>query len=334
MKFRGGYNVSLPGKPSSQVRVLPEVDTLCLPLRSPRFEFSEIGVSEGERVQPGRALARDPGNHSVPLLAPRAGTVRLGAAEGHIILEDVHKKPEDPYRPEEQLAHAPKDMDSAGKRRYKLLALGAWQFFRDAHTDELPDPFGVPDAVVVTTLMLEPFAARGDVQIRKRLSSFTRGLEHLQSFLEYQPIYLVLPDIGSPLARRMRETLRGYAWVQMVKVPLRYGLDSFAVLARSLNLKRSAGAVWALDAAGVLAVDRALTHSLPSTVRIVSVGGPAAKEPCHLKATPGYPLRDILDAYGGEGPARTLSGGVFRGEAVCDGQLGLDTECSGVTLLP
>lgn len=332
MKFHGGYNVLLEGRPSGEVRVLPEPDELHLPLRSERFSFTELKVDDGARVKPGQTVATDPANHSVPLLAPRAGTVRLDN-EGHVSLVEVHKEPEEAYRPEEDMEHAPQDMDSSGKRRFKLLSLGAWQFLSDAHTGELPDPYGVPSAVIVSTLRLEPFVARGDVQIRKRLSSFTRGLEHLQSFLEYQPIYLVLPAEESELGHRVRELVRGYAWIQVVEIPFRYGLDNLSVLARELGLKKSEGVVWGMDAAGALAVDRALTLSLPSTVRIISVGGPEAHNRVHLKAMPGYPLASILDEFGPKG-ARVLLGGALTGRDLNEeGCLGLDAECSGLTIL-
>jgi len=334
MRFHGGCNIRLAGRPSDLVDVLPEPEVLRLPLQSCRFDFKEICVKEGEEVHPGQALAKDLDHFAVPLLAPRAGTVRLEEAEGHITLVDIHKEPEEPYRPEEPLEHAPRDMDSVGKKRYKLLALGAWQFFRDAYSGRLPNPFGVPSAVIVSTLALEPFLARGDVQIRKRLASFTRGLEHLQSLLEYQPIYLVLPDIGSGFAQRVRDTIRGYAWAQLVGIPLRYGLDHSAAIARGLGLKRNGeGPVWALDAAGALAVDRALTLSLPSTVRIVSLGGPAAEKPRHLKAMPGYPLSDMVETRKAESSTRIIAGGVFTGSEVPESQLGLDAECAGLTLL-
>lgn len=332
MKFHGGYNVLLEGRPSGEVRVLPDPDELHLPLMSERFDFSGVKVEDGEPVKPGQVLATDPRNHSVPLLAPRAGMVRLDH-EGHVSIVDVRKETEEAYRPEEDMEHAPQDADSSGKRRFKLLALGAWQFFCDAHTGELPDPYGVPSSVIVNTLKLEPFLARGDVQIRKRLNAFTRGIEHLQSFLEYQPIYLILPADESKLGDEIRQRARGYAWIQVVEIPYRYGLDSLAILARELGLKRSDGVVWGMDAAGALAVDRALTLSLPSTVRIISVGGPAAQYRAHLKAMPGYPIKPLIEEFGEEG-ARVLIGGALTGRPLEEaGCLGLDAECSGLTVL-
>ena len=144
MKLRGGYNVRLDGKPEGKVEVLPEPEVLYLPLVSRRFSFGELKVVEGERVYPGRVLAEDLDHHCVPLLAPRAGTVRLEAVKGHITLEDITKEPEEPYHPDEDAEHVPKGAGSGGMKRYKLLELGAWQFVSDAHPGELPDPFAVP----------------------------------------------------------------------------------------------------------------------------------------------------------------------------------------------
>ncbi len=332
MKLRGGYNVLLAGRPDSAIEALPEPEKLYLPLRTSRFTFSDIRVAHGQTVRPGEALARDPGSYSVPLLAPRAGTVRLDAIEGHILIENVTRTTEEPYHPRQDDPHVPRGMGSMGMKRYKLLELGAWEFFGDAFTGELPDPFGVPQAVIVSTLRLEPFAARGDVQLRKRLANFTRGLEHLQSLLEYQPIYLVLPDIKSEFARQVRETLRGYAWVKLVQIPLRYAFDHFTILARRLGLRRGEP-IWSLRTEGVLAVDRALTLERPCTVRIVSLGGPAVASPVHLKAMAGYPLGAFTDRRLADGPVRVINGGILTGTAIDADQRGLDSECTGLTVL-
>ena len=332
--FRGGYDIPLAGRPSGDVQVLPEPQRLYLPLRSRRFAFTEVWAKEGKRVQPGDVLARDPENYSVPLLAPRVGTVRLEAAAGHVVLEDLADSPEEPYDEQKYAPHVPHGVGSSGIKRYKLMMLGAWQFLEDACTGAMPDPFSTPRATIISTVRLEPFGVRGDVQLHKRLTSFTRGLEHLQAMVEYQPIFLALPDIQSEFARQVRQTIRGYAWVSVIPVPLRYPFDNFALLARSLGLDPSGeGPIWAMRTEGVLAIDRALTQSLPCTVRIVSVGGPAAGNRRHMKVVAGYPLEAIRQAAGVEAPARMIDGGVLTGETISDACLGLGSESSGLTVL-
>jgi Na+-transporting NADH:ubiquinone oxidoreductase subunit A len=339
VKFKGGYNIALEGRPSSEIKTLPEPDALYLPIRTARFTFSEICVEDGRRVNAGEILAKDHENYSVPLFAPRAGLVRLKSAENHIVLEDIAKAPQSRYTAsgqviEDTAPHIAKQMGSGGITRYKLLTLGAWQFFYDAHNSSLPDPFKIPQAIIVSTVNCEPFLARGDVQLRRDLQAFNRGLEHLQSLLEYQQIYLAVPDIESDFARRLQEKIRGYAWIKIVEIPLVYPNDNFTILARNLGLKPDNGPVWALRTEGVLAVDRALTSSQPCTERIVSVGGPAAEMPEHIEAVYGYPLSQIAHSYACVDDVRIINGGVFTGRKVEPEQLGLDSECAGLTILP
>ncbi|UCF14715.1 MAG: 4Fe-4S dicluster domain-containing protein [Phycisphaerales bacterium] len=334
MRFRGGHNVLLKGRPDSAIKVMPEPKVLYLPLRSERYTFSEIQVKEGEKVKGGDMLAKDPENYGIPLLAPRAGTVRLDAAENHIVLEDVAQLEERADMVEEEMQHIEKEMGVAGIKRYKLLALGAWQSFCDAFTSELPDPLGTPQAIIVSTLSMEPFVARGDVQLSRRLLNFTRGLEQLQSLLEYQPMYLAMPNITSEFANLIRNQIRGYAWVKMLEIPLTYPYDNFAILARRLDLKASNGPVWAVRTEGILAVDRALTQTKPCTVRILSIGGTGVPTPTHLKIVPGYPIQSIRGQHVFEPSARVLNGGIFTGNILSEGTLGVDVECRGLTVLP
>ncbi len=83
MKFRGGYNILLEGRPAAAVNRLPEPKEIYLPLCSRRFLFSDICVEDGQSVSDGDVLAKAPDNYAVPLLAPRGGTVKLYMVEGH-----------------------------------------------------------------------------------------------------------------------------------------------------------------------------------------------------------------------------------------------------------
>jgi Na(+)-translocating NADH:ubiquinone oxidoreductase A subunit len=333
VRFKGGYNILLKGRPASTVKAMPEPEALYLPLFSERFKFTDIRVKNGQKVNGGDTLAADPDNYAVPLLAPRSGTVDLNAVENHIVLEDIAQLEEHADIAEKELQHVEREMGATGIKRYKLLSLGAWQFFSDAFTGALPDPLGTPQAVIVSTLSLEPFLTRGDVQLHKRLINFTRGLEHLQSLLEYQPIYLIMPNISSEFANLIRNQIRGYASVKMLEIPLKYPYNHFTILARRLNLKPDGGPVWSVRTEGVLAVDRALTMTKPCTVRIVSIGGIGVNLPTHMKVIPGYPIKKIKENYIFEPAARVINGGILTGRILTSDTLGVDTECRGITVL-
>ncbi|MHC4985601.1 MAG: 4Fe-4S dicluster domain-containing protein [Planctomycetota bacterium] len=333
MKFRGGFDVFMKGRPSAKVETLPEPTELFLPLQSRTLSFTQVRVEQGQVVQTGQVLAKDEGHYGIPLLAPRGGTVDLERADGHVVLTDLHSDDEEPC-PLDDAPHIPGDRGSIGIKRYKLLDLGAWQHVRDARTGRVVYPYGMPTAVIVSTVHLEPFHTRGDAQLRKRLQAFTRGLEHLQTLLEYEPIYLVMPNVRSQLATDVRETLRGYAWAKLVQVPRRYPFHNLHLLSRKLGLKPTEDLpIWTVSTAGVLAFDRALTSSKPCNALVFSLGGPAVTNPVHLKAMPGYPIKDILAGRLADGPSRIIDGGILTGRQIGDDQLGLDSECAGLTVL-
>ncbi|MFH1502521.1 MAG: 4Fe-4S dicluster domain-containing protein [Candidatus Eisenbacteria bacterium] len=345
MKLRGGYSIPIAGRPSSRVGPLPVPGRLLIPKASRRFDFSDVLVTDGQRVSAGDVLATDPSNHSVPLLAPCGGTVRLEELAGHLVLDGL----EDTAGVFAQAASGAGDAGgastggspsergagaSADEMAAALVRAGAWQLIADAHTGRVPPPDARPSAVIVSTMHLEPFVARGHVHLHGRLAGFLRGLERIQGFLEYERIYLVVPDLNTPFARAVRNSVRGGAWVQLVPVPLRYPFDNLGVLARHLRFRRDPDhPVWGLGTAGVFAVDGALTHGRPVLGRIVAVGGPAVDEPVHVRAVTGYPLEELLAGRTCGSDLRVLQGGALTGEAVGTGPTGLDCEATGVTVL-
>ncbi|HEX41554.1 MAG TPA: 4Fe-4S dicluster domain-containing protein [Phycisphaerales bacterium] len=336
MTLRGGYDVVLAGRPDKTLSPMPDPDALYLPLKTRRFHFTDVRVGNDDTIGQGDTLAEDPANFSVPLLAPRAGKIVYSPSDPCITLTHLAKTPAKakPADAAAQLPHVAPEMGDGGRNRYKLLSLGAWEYVSDAYTGALPDPFGICQAVVVSTVAMEPFVARGDAQLGGKLLNFTRGLEHIQSLLEYQPIYLVMPDIHSQLATQIRDQLRGYAWVKLVEIPPKYPFDNFSVLARHLGLKPAAGPVWCLRTEGALAVDQALTGDKPCLTRIVAIGGPPVSSPRHYEVLPGHPLADLA-ARAGLGPnVRLLDGGALTGKKVkLSDKSGLDPECRGLTAL-
>ena len=322
MKFKGGYNVLLEGKPSAEVQEIPAPETLFVPLFSRRFDFSEICVEDGAKVRQGDVLARDPGNYSLPLLAARGGTVRLDPEIPVITLEDLQ-------------ADAPEAVD-AGKGVEGLVRLGAWRFFSDALTGDLPDPAVAPQAVVISTFQLDPFVVRGDVRLRDHTDDLAACLGQLNSLLTDQPVYVVVPDIQSELAGQVCEEARRHDRVTVCNVPLRYPFGNTRLMAQKLGLDKTPekGPVWGLGVEGLMAVGEVLATSKPSVSQTIAIGGPAATNPTHVVALVGYPIKAICDAYMEGSPVRVVNGGVLSGRTVSDGQSGVDMECLGLTMIP
>ena len=333
LRLRGGYNIKLQGAPTESLMPAPHPDVLYFPLETNSFNYSQVCVFHGQHVDLGDVLAKDPDNYDIPLLSSCSGKVDLETTPGHVVVKDLSFEEAKEYSYQEESEHIHKEMGPTGLKRYKLLNLGAWEYVKDAYTGRTPDPLSNPEAIIVSTLRLERFLVKGNVLLNEYLLQFTRGLEHLQSLLEYQPIYLVLPKIKSDLAIKIKEQIRGYAWVKMVEIPMQYPYDHFSILARHIGLKRTQESIWGINVDGVLAIDKALTFSKPCIDRFIAVAGPGAKEPQYLKLVAGYPLSKILNDHAEAGTI-AIDGGVFGGQLLNQDTKGVPADCKGITLLP
>jgi Na(+)-translocating NADH:ubiquinone oxidoreductase A subunit len=335
MKCQGGYTIPLAGKPSDEIRHLPQADVLYLPRSSPRFNFSEICIDDGQEVKAGDVLAQDSDNYLVPLLAPSPGAAKTVSSTTHILLEQVRKEAPEAVSIGADIPEKAAAMGDAGKMRYALLRLGAWQFFSDAFSGKLPDPYGTPQAIIVSTLCMEPFTASAAAISRDRFTNFAQGLEHIHSLADNKPVYVIVSNCRTDVSARLSEAMRKCTWASQITVAPRYPFGNARVIAQLLGLRGSsdAGSVWAVGLEGVMAVDCALSTSKPYVSRIISVGGPGAKNPSHISAVPGYPMKNILGQYLAVSPSRVISGGVLTGETIGEKQLGLDVECGGITLV-
>jgi Na+-transporting NADH:ubiquinone oxidoreductase subunit A len=338
---RGGYNVPVAGAPLPEVRELPASVRLYLPLASRRFGFSDVRVGEGQRVVRGEVLAVDLERFSIPLLAPYGGIVRLGEVEGHIVLDELDTSPGAGVSsgsvsggPVAGPGGGPAAGSTGKPIAERLLTLGAWQYLSDARTGDPVDPLISPSATIASTLRLEPFLAGGEAQLDGALERLARGLEHLRGMAPEAPLYVVVPNAEEPLAAEIRKVAAACSGAHTVSVPMRFPFDDPALLARYLKLPAGPDAtIWAIPVEGVLAVEAALTDGRPCTERIVSFAGPAVREPVHFRLVPGYPVADILADRLCREPARVVNGGLLTGPALPPEQRGIDSECTGLTVV-
>ena len=331
MRFRGGYNVMISGRPDSKINSMPAPSHLSVPLKSRRFDFSDIKIQSGDHVAKGDILAVDPDNFNIPLLSPANATVQIHESRACIDLM-VHSS-DVSLESDAQIEHVDKT-GITDEKISKLIDLGAWEFFYDAFTSKLPDPAVAPQAVIISTVALEPFVVTGRAQLIDKLVPFCRGLEQLQSLVEYQQIYLVIPKVHTEFSKALQDQIRGYAWVNVIEIDIKYPHDNFNLIARHIGLRSANGPIWSLRTEGVFAVDNVLTNSSPAIERIISVAGPAVEEPTNIKVTVGHPVEDIISEFNIPKDTRAINGGMMTGSGFGENAVAVDSECRGITFLP
>lgn len=313
----------LSGRPDGNIVQMPSATRLSIPLRTKRFTFSDIKVVSAQKVSRGQVLAVDPDNFDLPLLASANGTVALDLDNAFITLTDISN---------DSGASQQSSASAASGKIERLFRFGAWEYFYDAFTCRLPDPSAAPQAVIVSTLSLEPFLIRGDVRLNENIKSFATGIEHLASICPQRQIHLVLPKLNTPLVSSLLDLVGSK--VNIVHVDLKYPYDHANIVARHLNLRSADGAVWSLKTEGVLAVDKVLSQSCYAVDRVISIAGPAVEKPTNISVPTGFAVADIVSKFGIASGTRIIDGGILTGKPFDADVRYVDGECRGITFVP
>jgi Na(+)-translocating NADH:ubiquinone oxidoreductase A subunit len=323
MKFVGGYDIPLEGKPSDEISKHQEAETLYLPLFSRSFEYTAVQVENGESVTQGQILATDPVNFFAPLLAPVSGTVNLDGVERHITLENLSPSTDGSPDLEEI---------TSDNKRQMLLRLGVWSFMEEVSSGRMPDPEATPEAVIIALARQEPFFPSPEVFLDGNIDQFCAGLEQIHRVFDGVTIHLALPRAMADLGARLQGAIAENGdWLKLVEVEDIYPSEHPVLVARMLELNPDS--VWTLEAQALLAVDQALNHGRPHVTRIISVSGPGIAKPSHFKVPIGYPLSSLIAPTNNEAELRILDGGVLTGRIINADQKGLDTESVALTCL-
>jgi Na(+)-translocating NADH:ubiquinone oxidoreductase A subunit len=333
VKFRGGFNIPLSGKPDDKVSELPAPAVLRLPLSGIRFSFNEILVKDGDQVVAGQILARDADNHGVPLLASLDGKVSVSSDRGWIEISVDCAKSEDKTSESGKTDKASKSIFTIDS----LVNLGVWSSFYllDTASKGIPSPKVKPDSILVSPFRPGFFHPTAKAVLKDEMESFVDGLKGLNELFEGVEIIVVLPESKtSTFVVEVETSIKGCKGVKILKVPPRYPFGELLTTSEVLKLKKnSSSVVLGLYASGVIAVGKAKKNNIPHLNRVVSLAGPAVKEPSHYLVPMGYPLDELSKGRLNDGETRFVKGGVLSGTTISDLTLGLDLDTDGVTVL-
>ncbi|NIA07987.1 MAG: hypothetical protein GWP14_10225, partial [Actinobacteria bacterium] len=284
MKIKKGYLPRITGRPASAISSREVVSPLQISLVLAGRGYTPV-VKPGQALQRGDSLAEFevPGG-TLHIPAPYSGTVEQVDVEKGFIYLNVSEPDPQPWSKPTFVDPTVLEYHTA---REHLAAAGIWPSIWDSASGGIP-PLNTsqPRAIVVKTVVTEPFRARGNVILENNLELFLQGLSYLERLsADYAPIYLILTHASHPLAQQIKKAVAGLAWVRPVFVPLVYPLANNRYLwrcfLRNETSFRRNDSVWFLDTQSVLDIARCLGQGLVPYQRIISMGGPGYPQGRH-----------------------------------------------------
>ncbi|MHC4873408.1 MAG: 4Fe-4S dicluster domain-containing protein [Planctomycetota bacterium] len=333
MLINGGLDIPF-GRPDFSLD--PEViepEELKISLTQLGRKFSDIMVTEGQKVAAGDELARA---DAVKLCAPVAGEVAEVSPsrrrEDGFIRIKTAEGAETPLTP-------PGENASPEEMRTFAAKAGLWNSIMSGMLSEPPLASEDPKAIIVRCVFAEPHLPRGADLIRHNLDAFIDGLKIIQKMSGgYASILLTIPKIASALGAEIRNYLRGEAFVHVVDVPIKYPVGNPLLLCTTLGRHRNIGpeSMWVVDPQLVLALTRAFKEGHFWGTRQITVSGPAIEKSIRVKVPVGTSVRSILEGRTGKyslEQCAVLRGGLYTGERIGPEE-NIQVRDSALTVIP
>lgn len=308
MQFKINKGLSLPitGMPSQKIYTSPEITRVAVLGREHNGMKPTMLVSEGEQVKLGQVLFTDKKNPRVKFVAPGSGVIESINRGARRVFQSLVIRLDG----EDEITFAKYESQqlntlSREKVIEQLLDAGLWVSLRTRPYSKSPNPEETPNSIFVTAIETRPLAADPNVIISEYEKDFNDGVKVL-SQLTQGNTYVCCSN-ESDFVVDEQENIKKVIF----EGPHPAGIPGTHIhFVDPVNASKS---VWHLNYQDVIAIGKLFTTGKIWTERIISLAGPAIKNPRLMRVRLGADTNEIIQDEVEPGECRIISGSIFAG---------------------
>ena len=283
----------------------------------------EVLVDEGDSVKAGESVLRDRRQPDILFTSPVSGTIaalRRGARRALVSLKIAQDGADNTLQ-----LDIPAESDRDSVRRL-MLQSGLWTALRSRPFGHVPHPDAQPKALLVTAIDTHPLAPDPAVVISKFSNEFTLGINAL-NILVNAPVFLC-----KSAAAKIDFNGSQSAIVTEFDGPHPAGLPGTHIHALC-PITFDGKAVWHVGYQDVISLGHLIQTGKPWFDRVISLAGPAVKNPRLLTVPLGAAIDDVVAGELIEEPVRIISGSPLCGHKAAGDEAYLGQRHNQVTAI-
>lgn len=307
--IKEGLDLPITGAPKQSIKEGNNVSSVAILGMDYVGMKPKMLVAEGDKVKLGQALFEDKKNPGVIFTAPGSGTVTKINRGERRVLQSVVIELEKKEKAITFDSYSANELEKLTTEQIKanLIASGLWTALRTRPYGKVPAVESTANSIFVTAIDTRPLAADPVVVIKERSDDFANGLAVIAK-LTAGKTYLCKAtgaDITSTIA----------------EVAEFDGVHPAGLPSTHIHLIDPAGlnkTVWHLDYQAVIAIGALFTTGKLNVERVVSLAGPAVKEPSLVRTRVGANTDDLVAGELNDDENRVISGSVLFGHEAAD----------------
>ncbi len=307
-----GLDLPISGAPVQEVEAGPPVSRVALVGDDYVGMKPKLAVKVGDSVKQGQLLFEDKKTPGVRYTAPGCGKVvavnRGAKRKFESIVIELDGEEEETFA---SFSAAQLDKVERDEAQQILIQSGLWTVLRTRPYSKVPVPGSVPHSIFVTAMDSNPLAADPAIIIKERAEDFGHGLQVLSRLTDGTLFVCKRPGADVPgdgIARVSMQEFDG---------PHPAGLAGTHI--HFLDPVSEQKTVWTINYQDVIAIGRLFTTGRLYLERVVSLAGPAVKNPRLIRTRVGADIAELVKTDLDQVNMRVISGSVLSGRKASGG---------------
>ena len=304
-KIKKGLDLPISGAPVQQISDGPAVSKVAVLGEEYVGMRPTMHIQVGDVVKKGQVLFVDKKNPGVKFTAPAAGTISAVNRGAKRVLQSVVIDVQGDDKETFATFAADKLAGLARENvQTQLIDSGLWTALRTRPFSKVPAVGSTPSSIFVNAMDTNPLAADPAVVIAARSDDFINGLNVLSTLTDGKVFLSKAPGANIDTGNAKVDT-HEFA-----------GPHPAGLVGTHIHLLDPVGpskTVWHINYQDVMAIGALFTTGELDTARVVSVAGPAAKQPRLVKTLVGASLEELTANELNTDSVRIISGSVLHG---------------------
>jgi len=302
--IKKGLDVPVVGAPQQVIHDGPSIKTVAtlgeefVGMRPTMF------VKVGDRVKKGQAIFEDKKNPGVKFTAQAAGVVKeINRGEKRVLQSVVIDV--DGYDQETFTSYPANELATIAREDVvkSLIDSGLWTALRTRPYSKVPAVDSTASAIFVSAMDTNPLAANPEVVINDQSEAFKNGLTILSRLTDGEVFVSKAPGANIPVTDTA--SVNEFA-----------GKHPAGLVGTHIHFLKSVSAdkfAWHLGYQDVIAFGKFFTTGELDNTRVISLAGPAAKNPRLVRTVLGASTAELTAGETTDGELRIVSGSLLMG---------------------
>jgi len=302
--IKQGLDVPVKGEPQQVIHDGPSIKTVATLGEEFVGMRPTMVVKVGDRVKKGQEIFEDKKNPGVKFTAQAAGVVKeINRGEKRVLQSVVIE-----VDGNEQIRftrYSANELGSISREKVvsNLVESGLWTALRTRPFSKVPAIDSTTTAIFVSAMDTNPLAANPEVVISEQSDAFKNGLTILSRLTEGEVFVSKAPGANIPIAGT-------------VQVNEFAGKHPAGLVGTHIHFLKPASAdkfVWHIGYQDVIAFGKFFTSGELDSTRVISLAGPAAKNPRLIRTVLGASAAELTAGEVTDGEVRVVSGSLLMG---------------------